>query len=104
MCGCTCGSSRQRHNCLLTTSRVHKPFCVSLARSQGVGRERAVYARSSTSLLHQQSLTPSACYFAAKELGEGARLYVRSSANVEDMEGMSGAGLYESVPNVRLWK
>ena len=38
--------------------------------------------------------------FAAKELGSSARAYVRSSANVEDMEGMSGAGLYESVPNV----
>lgn len=37
---------------------------------------------------------------AGKELGAGARAYVRSSANVEDMEGMSGAGLYESVPNV----
>lgn len=30
-----------------------------------------------------------------------ARLIVRSSANVEDLEGMSGAGLYESIPNVR---
>jgi phosphoglucan, water dikinase len=37
---------------------------------------------------------------AAKELGCSARAYVRSSANVEDIEGMSGAGLYESVPNV----
>ena len=37
---------------------------------------------------------------AAKELGSSARAYVRSSANVEDIEGMSGAGLYESVPNV----
>ncbi len=25
---------------------------------------------------------------------------MRSSANVEDMEGMSGAGLYDSVPDV----
>lgn len=32
---------------------------------------------------------------------ENARLIVRSSANVEDLEGMSGAGLYESIPNVR---
>lgn len=31
----------------------------------------------------------------------GARLIVRSSANVEDLEGMSGAGLYDSIPNVR---
>mmetsp|Transcript_35593 Transcript_35593/g.67107 ORF Transcript_35593/g.67107 Transcript_35593/m.67107 type:complete len:1330 (+) Transcript_35593:136-4125(+) len=33
------------------------------------------------------------------ELGE-QRLIVRSSANVEDLEGMSGAGLYDSIPNV----
>lgn len=31
-----------------------------------------------------------------------ARLIVRSSANVEDLEGMSAAGLYESIPNVKL--
>jgi phosphoglucan,water dikinase len=30
----------------------------------------------------------------------GALLICRSSANVEDLAGMSGAGLYESVPNV----
>lgn len=34
-----------------------------------------------------------------KHLG-ATRAYVRSSANVEDLEGMSGAGLYESVPFV----
>jgi phosphoglucan,water dikinase len=31
-----------------------------------------------------------------------SRLIVRSSANVEDLAGMSGAGLYESIPNVKL--
>ena len=30
------------------------------------------------------------------------KLIVRSSANVEDLAGMSGAGLYDSIPNVRL--
>jgi phosphoglucan,water dikinase len=30
----------------------------------------------------------------------GARLVARSSANVEDLEGMSAAGLYDSLPNV----
>ncbi len=33
-------------------------------------------------------------------LGENSQLYVRSSANVEDLAGMSSAGLYESLPNI----
>lgn len=35
-------------------------------------------------------------------LPSNARLIVRSSANVEDLAGMSAAGLYESIPNVSL--
>ncbi|KAL4852989.1 Phosphoglucan [Chlorella vulgaris] len=31
---------------------------------------------------------------------EGATVIVRSSANVEDLAGMSGAGLYDSIPNI----
>ncbi|XP_038995104.1 phosphoglucan, water dikinase, chloroplastic-like isoform X2 [Hibiscus syriacus] len=35
-----------------------------------------------------------------REFPGNARLIVRSSANVEDLAGMSAAGLYESIPNV----
>ncbi len=41
-----------------------------------------------------------ACAGAAKEIGQEATLIVRSSANVEDLAGMSGAGLYDSIPNI----
>nr|CAD1823286.1 unnamed protein product [Ananas comosus var. bracteatus] len=37
-----------------------------------------------------------------KVLPNNVRLIVRSSANVEDLAGMSAAGLYESIPNVSL--
>ncbi|CAH2044473.1 unnamed protein product [Thlaspi arvense] len=36
----------------------------------------------------------------SKVFPNNARLIVRSSANVEDLAGMSAAGLYESIPNV----
>ena len=36
-----------------------------------------------------------------KSLGSGTRIVIsRSSANVEDLEGLSGAGLYDSIPNL----
>ena len=37
----------------------------------------------------------------AKRLGTKTRLMVRSSANCEDLETMSGAGLYDSIANVK---
>ena len=36
----------------------------------------------------------------SQKFGANARVMVRSSANVEDLEGMSAAGLYDSIPNV----
>ena len=39
---------------------------------------------------------------AGKALGSDATVIVRSTANVEDLAGMSGAGLYDSIPNVAL--
>lgn len=42
------------------------------------------------------------CGGAGKALGNDATVIVRSSANVEDLAGMSGAGLYDSIPNVTL--
>ncbi|XP_020244493.1 phosphoglucan, water dikinase, chloroplastic-like [Asparagus officinalis] len=38
----------------------------------------------------------------SKTLSTDSRLIVRSSANVEDLVGMSAAGLYESIPKVSL--
>jgi phosphoglucan, water dikinase len=35
-----------------------------------------------------------------QELGDASIVIARSSANVEDLEGISGAGLYESIPNI----
>lgn len=37
-----------------------------------------------------------------KALGKDSTVIVRSTANVEDLAGMSGAGLYDSIPNVAL--
>ena len=39
---------------------------------------------------------------AGKALGSDATVIVRSTANVEDLAGMSGAGLYDSIPNIAL--
>ena len=35
------------------------------------------------------------------ELGSAEVVIARSSANVEDLAGLSGAGLYDSIPNIR---
>ncbi len=39
---------------------------------------------------------------AGKALGNDATVIVRSTANVEDLASMSGAGLYASIPNIAL--
>ena len=50
------------------------------------------------SAIHTPCPRPHAC--AGGAFREGATLIARSSANVEDLAGMSGAGLYESLAGV----
>lgn len=52
-------------------------------------------------LVAAQKLPEASIQKIAKTFPADAKLIVRSSANVEDLEGMSGAGLYDSIPNVR---
>lgn len=54
------------------------------------------------SLVSAQCPTASTIGSLRKIFPSNARLIVRSSANVEDLAGMSAAGLYESIPNVSL--
>ncbi|XP_027165798.1 phosphoglucan, water dikinase, chloroplastic [Coffea eugenioides] len=53
-------------------------------------------------LIASQQLPKGIVESLGKVFSANARLYVRSSANVEDLAGMSAAGLYESIPNVGL--
>lgn len=53
-------------------------------------------------LVSSQSPSQETIKAIGKTLPTNARLIVRSSANVEDLAGMSAAGLYESIPNVSL--
>ena len=45
-------------------------------------------------------LQPPVMGCAGKAFEAGTLVIARSSANVEDLEGMSGAGLYDSLPNI----
>ncbi|CAI5481687.1 unnamed protein product [Closterium sp. Yama58-4] len=53
-------------------------------------------------LLEESPLPPAFFRTLSYIFSANARLIVRSSANVEDLAGMSGAGLYDSVPDVTL--
>lgn len=53
-------------------------------------------------LISAQSASEEVIDSLSKMFSTEARLIVRSSANVEDLAGMSAAGLYESIPNVSL--
>ncbi|GAQ78092.1 water dikinase [Klebsormidium nitens] len=52
-------------------------------------------------LIEAQRLPEKVIQRVGKAFSADARLIVRSSANVEDLAGMSGAGLYDSIPNVK---
>jgi phosphoglucan,water dikinase len=51
-------------------------------------------------IVRQTEVPPSILDEATVRFGEGKRLMVRSSSNCEDLEGLSGAGLYETEANV----
>lgn len=51
-------------------------------------------------LISEQRIPVSVIRNIAGGFAADSRLFVRSSANVEDLAGMSGAGLYNSIPNV----
>ncbi|XP_058774586.1 phosphoglucan, water dikinase, chloroplastic-like [Vicia villosa] len=51
-------------------------------------------------LISSQKLSKDVIESIGKLFPSNARLIVRSSANVEDLAGMSAAGLYDSIPNV----
>ncbi|GJP30882.1 hypothetical protein CLOM_g7209 [Closterium sp. NIES-68] len=53
-------------------------------------------------LLEESPLPPAFFRTLSYIFPANARLIVRSSANVEDLAGMSGAGLYDSIPDVTL--
>lgn len=67
--------------------------------AKGPGKSRAAKKqytkRAAEDMQPTSNPTPAGSHFSRK-----AVLIVRSSANVEDLAGMSGAGLYESVANV----
>lgn len=49
---------------------------------------------------NRQDRCDSSALIAGKAFEPGTLVIARSSANVEDLEGMSGAGLYDSLPNI----
>ncbi|GMH42043.1 hypothetical protein BSKO_09962 [Bryopsis sp. KO-2023] len=51
-------------------------------------------------MIHSQPPPMHALYFLGSFFSEGSKVIVRSSSNMEDMEGMSGAGLHDSIANV----
>lgn len=79
-------------------SQQHKELLEHLEGSQGMQLEAACEAIQK--LVGELSVPPALLQQVAAGFAAGTRVVVRSSANVEDLAGMSAAGLYDSVVGV----
>jgi phosphoglucan, water dikinase len=77
--------------------------CLKTLEGAAVGAELDEAVAAMQSLMEASCLPPQEVLEALQgELAGVSIVIARSSANVEDLAGLSGAGLYESVPNLKL--